>query len=667
MRHFSCRGLTLLGLCYGLVCSVPERAFASEEILDAAPMHDKKIRLDGLLREWPQRVNLSRVISGSASKGDPKATVVLGYDDEALYVAMQVEDAQFVHKKDYAELKLAFPSGKTFKSYNVKLEPGNPGKTAGAVSVGGRHLPEAKLVEAPSDKGFALEAKIPWSAFPEAITTRVGLRGAVLYHDADGGSTVVVGTSKQQGGALPPLTMQGEYALNHALVFAKGLSSRPDREAFGNVVGDKMKERVAVFDRYLTITGSNYRGGTEFFYQDLQVQGPKRVRLLELVDFNGDGFDEVVVRRQLGTTGSGQELLEVWQFPSESGGPVLLFQHEVGIIQGDNQVVNAAEVTKVKGKPALLVKATKSEVDVETWQGVPAGGETKPVLLPWHSVSSRSYAWQGRGFEMVDEKSGKPLMDGPATKGTRLWTGSAPPPGYGESSGSSSDGDSSEEPGAAGGTAPRARPPTAQELMDQVYALYREERGAKKLKPTFDFATNVAMDDTVERVLIHGKDIVVFGKKFLQGRSYAYTTLGVERPEDVLQVTATDLTGDGRAEVIVHGVIRAQASKKLGGDVVNRHAVFIYRILESGIQRIFAAETGRAVGDDMVLAGLKFLPAGDVMRIELRPGRAVGWTKDSYPFPEDRAPYAGLEPLPLPWTEQPVRVYTYTDGKFVPR
>ncbi len=651
-----------------MVCWVPSQALASEEILDAAPMHDKKIRLDGLLREWPQRVNLSRVISGSVSKGDPKATVVLGYDDEALYVAMQVDDAQFVHKRDYAELKLAFPSGRTFKSYTVKLEPGNPGKTAGAVSMGGRGLPQAKLVEAPSDKGFALEAKVPWSAFPEASTTRVGLRGAVLYHDSDGATPVVVGTSKQQGSGLPPLTMQGEYALNHALVFAKGLSSRPDREAFGNVVGDKMKERVAVFDRYLTITGSSYRGGTEFFYQDLQVQGPKRVKLLELVDFTGDGLDEVVVRRQLGTTGSGQELLEVWQFPSESGGPVLLFQHEVGITQGDNQVINDAEVTKVKGKPALLVKATKSEVDVETWQGVPAGGETKAVLLPWHSVSSRTYAWQGRGFEMVDEKSGKPLMDGPPAKGNRLWSGSAPPPGFGGSSGpSSDDGGRPDEPGAAVEAAPRPRPPTANELMDQVYELYRAERGAKKLKPKFDFATNVAMDDAVERVLIHGKDIVVFGKKFLQGRSYAYTTLGVEKPEDVLQVTATDLTGDGRAEVVVHGVIRAQASKKLGGDVVNRHAVFIYRILESGIQRIFAAETGRAVGDNMVLAVLKFVPAGDVVRIELLPGRAVGWTKDSYPFPEDRAPYAGLEPLPLPWTQQPVRVYTYTDGKFVPR
>jgi hypothetical protein len=656
------RSLTAIGLLGALVFGSALPANAAETILDAVPLHDRKVRLDGLLREWPQGVNLSETVSGNVKGGDPRATAVLGYDDDAIYVAMDVDDAQFVHKKDYAELRIAFPVGRSHKSYVVKLEPGNPGKTAGSVSLGGKVIPDAKIVEAPRENGLTLEAKLPWSAFPEAKTTRIGLRGAVLYHDADGSSTVVIGTSKQQGNALPALTIQGEYALHQALISPKGLSKNPAKEVFGNLVGDRMKERVAVYDRYLTVTGFGYRGGTEFFYQDLQVQGAKQVKRLDLVDFNGDGFDELVIQRQVGQSGKSQELLEVWRFPSEGEGPRLVFQHEVGITHGTNRVVNGVELTTFKGKPALVVKAEKGEVDVATWEGVPAGGETKPVLLPWQSVRSRTFAWTERGLDVVDEATGKPLIEPPPSKGTALWSGTSAPKAYAQSNPSTSD-----EAGHAGETSARARPPSADELLDQVYQLYRTERGAQKLKPRFDFAVDVAKDETVERVLVHGKDIVVFGKKFLQGTSYVYTTIGVEKPEDVLQVSATDLTGDGQAELIVHGVIRARASQKLGGDLVTRHAVFIYRVLESGISRIFAAETGRAVGHDKVLGSLKFVPAGKAVRIELGPGRAIGWTKSTYPFPEDRSPYAGLEPLLLPWTEQEPRVYEYVGGKFVSR
>lgn len=658
------RKWALFAAC-GVTLLAAAPTWAGEEILDAAPMHDKKIRLDGLLREWPARVNLSQPLVGAPREGDPKAMGVLGYDDDALYVAMQVDDETFVHKKDHAELKVAFPSGGGFKTYVVRLEPGEPGKTAGSVSIGGRKVVEAQLIEAPIDSGFTFEAKIPWSTFQEAASTRVGMRGALVYHDTDAGAAVAIGTSKKNGSGLPALTIQSEYALNHALVFAKGLRAIPDKEAFGNLVGDKMKERVAVFDRYLTVTGYHFRGGAEFFYQDLQVQESKRVKLLELADFDGDGFEEVVLQRQLGTSGNGQDLLEVWRFPNERGGPVLLFQHEVGIIRGEDHIINDVELSRFQGKPALIVKVAKGKVDAKTWQGAPAGGETKPVLLPWQSVGARTYAWQSTGFEVVDEKTGKPLIEGPPAKGSRMWSGTAPPDGYGKQPGSSSG--AHQDVPTTDEAAPKARPPTTNELMDQVYGLYRTERDAKKLTPRFDFATNVAGDATVERVLVHGKDIVVFGKKFLEGRSYTYTTIGVEKPEDVLEVNATDLTGDGRAEVVVHGVVRAQASKRLGGDTVTRHAVFIYRILESGIQRVFAAETGRAVADKRVVGSLKFVPSGRAVHIEVGPGRAFGWTENTYPFPEDRAPYGGLEPLPLPWTTQAPRTYAYADGKFVER
>src|SRR5690606_34091639 len=143
-------GVALACAFAAVVSLATPTVLAAEMPLDAVPMHDKKIRLDGMLREWPPRANLSQTLSGGVTQGDPKATAVVGYDHDALYVAMDVRDAEFVPNKDHAELRLSFPlASGGYKTYSIKLEPGEPGKTPGAVSVGGRKVTEGTLVEAP--------------------------------------------------------------------------------------------------------------------------------------------------------------------------------------------------------------------------------------------------------------------------------------------------------------------------------------------------------------------------------------------------------------------------------------------------------------------------------------------------------------------------------------
>ena len=188
--------------------------------------------------------------------------------------------------------------------------------------------------------------------------------------------------------------------------------------------------------------------------------------------------------------------------------------------------------------------------------------------------------------------------------------------------------------------------------------------GAKP--PRFDFVTDVAGDTQMERVLVHGHDIVVFGKGYRGGTSFAFITVGVAAAKDVLHVTARDLTGDGKAEIIVRGVLHAKASKELGGDVVDRHALFIYGVTDGGVQRVFAAETGRSLGENSILGAVAFLPAAQGLSIELRPARAIGWTEQSYPFPPDTTAAGGLEPLLLPWSGSK-KAYVYNGNAFVAR
>ena len=630
-------------LAFGALASVSE-AHAAGKMIHAEPMFGEKVRIDGDLREWPAKMTeLGEVLQGSAAGSE--AGVVLGYDETTLYVIARIGDKKLVRTagagdaEDHATLYLAFPKSNT---YEVDLYPGSPGKSAGLVRMKGSPVKGAKLVEAPTDKGYSIEASIPWSAFPEAAKLRVGLRAAVRVTDASSPGSVkaVLGTSSATAGrALPPLLLSVEEGLDTLLVREKGLSSNPSREIYGNVSGDAMLERVAVFGPYLTIVGPAFRGGKEFYFGELGVEDASMVTRLELVDFDGDGHDEIVIQKKVGAKDKYRELLQIMKVGRDDS-PFAAFTHEVGIKTPDGNVSNKVSV---RGGGIEISQGEADGFDPATY------AETMPsnmgaALLPWETTKSRSFKWQGDAFKPAGETSWTPKGGGAGKGGAK-----APPR-------QSSRVEGPEAP-------PPPRAPSADELQDRLYALYRRDRSAGTAKPRFDFVTDVAGDKTPERVVLHDKDLVVFGKGFRSGTSYSFITVGVADGKDIADVTARDLTGDGKAEILVRGVLHAKASKALGGGVVDRYGLFVYGIQGDALTRIFAAETGRAVDDDRVLGSVAFLPGErGATRIELRPGRAVGWNEKSYPFPEDTTTAGGLEPLLLPWGSGTARKYKF-DGR----
>ena len=93
--------------------------------------------------------------------------------------------------------------------------------------------------------------------------------------------------------------------------------------------------------------------------------------------------------------------------------------------------------------------------------------------------------------------------------------------------------------------------------------------------------------------------------------------------------------------------------------------MLVYSVVPQGIARVFGAETGRAMGGKRVQGTLAFLPGAHGLDIEVRPGRAFGFSDKTYPFGQEQGKQGGLEPLLLPWSgAQPAR-YHWDGAAFV--
>lgn len=594
----------------------------------------KGLKLDGIPKEWPEALApLSHALKGRVGGPDLEARAALAYDDARLYVGADVTDDRLVAGGDRIELVLGFPGGST---RSVFLYPGEPGKSPGvARTFAGDAIAGARVIEAPRPGGWSLEASVPWSAIPEAATARVGLRAGLFVHDVDDGGAeqAVAGTATGTSyGALPRLLTEPEQALADGLLREKGLRGAPRFEALADVAGDAMKERVLVYDRWLVVLGPAFRGGKEYFFADLGVDvASGTMPSFEVRDVTGDDKSELVLRRRFGGPKRWREVFAILSFGRDAV-PNPIFQHEVGLSRDSSSVTN--EVAFFSDGKAQAVR-----VEIGAAKGFDASNYHEPtessfdsVLLPWGAIRSQTYKLVGARFAKVDEEK----------------QAATPPP-----------------EAAAPPAPPSPRPPSADELLGEVYALYKRERSASG-RPRFDLAVDVDGDARAERVLLQGRDLVVFGKGFRGGKGYAFLTLSqLTSGADVRELTTRDVTGDGKQDLIVKAVQRAPAPPEAGGiGTVDREIVLVFQVAEDGIRRIFGAELGRSVGTKRVGGTLRYVAAGRATEIELAPGKAVDWGDKTYPWGQDSRSTGGLEPLLLPWGDaHPVR-YRWNGSSF---
>ncbi|HEY5145809.1 MAG TPA: hypothetical protein VII82_03550 [Polyangiaceae bacterium] len=577
---------------------------------------DKPIKLDGVPLEWPPFAKAT-----VALRGVSKSQMLIGlqYDDAKLYVAAEIKDASFAVGRDHVSLVLAVPTpSSTYETYDLAIFAGKPGESEGSVRFGGRGaVAGAKIVEAPDAGGYTLEAAIPWSSLPAARTTRVGIHGVARYVEGD--AEIATGPlDVQHPASMAWIPSEPELSMIEQFLAPKGLTkTTPSFDAVADLTGDGIRERIAVFDHFLTICGSAYLGGTGFFYRDL---GGDLVRL-DVRDATGRGKGDVVIRRRATVGSSTRETLEVLSAMSNTDEPRVTFAHEIEVRQSDKHIDNA-------------VRLSRGEIDVTvepstTWDALsykePIASDTASILFPWGAVRSETWRWDGSHFKKASEVTQREQMPGSGTVGGTVDRGPARP----------------EEP-------PTPKVARGGSLSESMLDQYRKDRGAGDAAPKNDLRVQVAGDARPERVVLIGRDIVVFGPGFKGGTGYSFVTLAqFAGAADVTELSARDLTGDGAADLIVRGVRHVTSD----GGSVDSEVLFVYQVTGDAITRVFGIETARERANKRVQGLVQFIPApgNKTFDVLAAPGRAVGWTEKTYPWAQDQPGSGDLEPLILPW------------------
>jgi hypothetical protein len=594
---------------------------------------DKPVKLDGIINEWPAPAKAGVVVRGSGAK--TSMTIALQYDDAKLYVGADVRDASFSAGRDHVSVVLAVPQSiGGYTTYDLELYPGKPGESEGSVRYGkGGAVPGAKIVESLGGGSVSLEAVVPWSALPDARFTRVGIHGMARYFGRDS----VIATGPGDPGR--PATMvwvpsEPELSMIEQLLTPKGLTkTAPTAEIIADLSGDGVRERIAVFEHYLTICGSSYLGGTGYFFRDI---GGELVKL-DVRDVTGRGKEDVVVRRRASVGDATREYLEILSVMSESEEPRVTFAHEIAIRQSDKHIDNAVRVSR--GEIDVSVEPA-TNWDALTYQQ-PIASDVEPILFPWGGVRAQTYRWDGSHFTKAKEITQKEQIPGGGTV-------DHPPPHPPE-------------------------PPTPKVargggLSETVFDQYRTDRAVgAEVTPKVNLQVQVAGDARPERVVLVGRDVVVFGPGFKGGKGYAYITLAqFADAGDVTDLSARDLTGDGAADLVVRGVRHVGGGD---GGPTDSEVMFVYRVTGDSITRVFGIETGREQASKRVQGLVQFIPApgGKSFDVLAAPGRATGWTEKTYPWAQDPPGSGDVEPLLLPWGGIGSVRYMWNGSQFVKR
>lgn len=185
-------------------------------------------------------------------------------------------------------------------------------------------------------------------------------------------------------------------------------------------------------------------------------------------------------------------------------------------------------------------------------------------------------------------------------------------------------------------------------------AAFRRDQGLASAPVHFDLWGDVAEDEREERVLVIGGSLVVVGEGYREGRGYDFERLGVRATDDVQRARLEDVTGDGKAEIILRLRERDRTGIRANWVVLGTRG--------AGIEEMFNALVFERTRQGIVRGQVQLRrQRRGAALIDVSSGGVEGVDPATY-----RASVGGEDELPviLPWGPLLRRTFQWTGGTF---
>ena len=183
---------------------------------------------------------------------------------------------------------------------------------------------------------------------------------------------------------------------------------------------------------------------------------------------------------------------------------------------------------------------------------------------------------------------------------------------------------------------------------------FLDHHGLGAARPSHDLSGDVLGDGRPERVYLVERFLVITGAGLRDGAAYAYHELPIERGTDVRSAQLRDLTGDGKAELVI--VLRQRNAQG------ERDLYSVMSLSAEPPRQIFGIEIRKAVGQAFVEARVRIAPARGRRppEIEVRTHRADGLDAETL----RESPASDVEPMLVPWGPVASRTYRWDGTRF---
>lgn len=187
--------------------------------------------------------------------------------------------------------------------------------------------------------------------------------------------------------------------------------AKPKTDLEVSVAEDSRPERVLLYGRDLVVLGPGFRGGTSYAYLNLaQFSSDADVHEVTARDLTGDGAADILVRgvrhvAQSSGPAVDVDLLLVYQIANNA--ITRIFSIETARELSGKRIQGLVQFIPAKSGKGFDIfsaagRATGFTKDNFPWtEQAPGTGSIEPVLLPWGSVTSARYAFNGTAYALA--------------------------------------------------------------------------------------------------------------------------------------------------------------------------------------------------------------------------------------------------------------------------